>query len=369
MIFGWRAKAARGLPDEGNFVGDLFGEYNAQGDPVQPRWRAGQLWPGLAACATAGAAAAWLADHYAFPVILLGLLIGAALNFVGDDPRVQPGLNFVSRFGLQVAIVLLGFNVSIAQVTALGIAPFVSLIGIMTAAIVAALVVARLLRQPVEAGLLAGGATAICGASAAFALYALMDRKRVGEAHFAVTLAGISLASAIAMSAYPIIGREIGLDDRAAGFLIGATVHDVAQAIGGGYAFSDEAGRYATVVKLTRVALLGPIVLLVGMLLKMRRVRAGEGEGQGAARFALPRFLLLFAAVAVANSFLAVPDGLRDGALTVSKLLLLLAVTATAMRTKLNMIGEVGPKGIAPVLAATLASLIVGLGLTLLQMP
>lgn len=350
------------MPDTASFLGDLFGEYNEAGEPVRPRFQLAQLWPGLAACATAAAAAAWLADHYGFPVILLGLLIGASLNFFGDDARVLPGLNFVSRYGLQTAIVLLGFNVSIAQVTALGIAPFASLIVIMVAAMLAALVAARALRQPLEVGLLAGGATAICGASAAFALYALMDRKRVGEAHFAVTLAGISLASAIAMSIYPIIGREMGLGDSQAGFLIGATVHDVAQAIGGGYAFSDDAGRYATIVKLTRVALLGPVVLAVGLWLRMRK-----GGAAGGPRYLPPWFLALFAVVAVAGSFLAVPIPVRDSALTVSKILLLLAVTATAMRTRLNMIGEVGMKGIAPVLAATLASLGAGLALTLLQ--
>lgn len=345
------------------YAGDLFGEFRLSSETGEQRRLFPLLFPGIAACVTAAAAAAWLAEHYEFPVILLGLLIGALLNFLGDDRKVQPGLNFSARQPLKLAIVLLGFQVSVDQVLALGALPFFELIAIMAASIMAAVLTSRLLKQPLEVGLLAGCATAICGLSAAVALFAPMDRKRVSDAHFAVTLAGISLASAVAMSVYPVIGRELGLGDREAGFLIGATIHDVAQAIGGGYAFSDEAGRYATIVKLTRVALLGPAVLLVGLLLKGRNGSSDKGP-----RYALPGFLLAFVVVAVLGSWLPVPDDLRSGALTASKALLVISVTATAMRTRLNMLGQIGFGGVAPVLAATLASLSVGLALTLLQM-
>lgn len=334
------------------FAGDLYGEF--QFGPTEDndsRYRITRLFPGIAACATAAAAAAWLADHYAFPVILLGLLIGASLNFIGEDTKVQHGLNFCSRYPLQLAIMLLGFQVSVQQVLSLGAVPFVALLVIMLAAILAAIVASHLLKQPLEMGLLAGCATAICGASAAFALYALMDRKRISEAHLAVTIAGISVASAAAMSVYPVLGHELGLSSRQAGFMIGASIHDVAQAIGGGYAFSDEAGRYATIIKLTRVALLGPAVVLVGWILERR-----NGAAAGKSRYPVPLFLIAFAAVAVASSWIAVPDAARSAALSASKVLLLIAVTATAMRARLNLLARVGLGGVAPVIAATLAS-------------
>lgn len=334
------------------FAGDLFGEF--QLTPAESGWRhqhIAKLFPGLAACSTAAAAAAWLADHYGFPVILLGLLIGAALNFLGDDRKVLPGLNFSSRYPLQLAIILLGFQVSVDQVLSLGAMPFMVLIVVMLASILAATIASRLLRQPLEMGLLAGCATAICGASAAFALFVLMDRKRISEAHFAVTIAGISIASAAAMSIYPVLGHELGLSDRDAGFLIGASIHDVAQAIGGGYAFSDEAGRYATIIKLTRVALLGPAVLLVGWILKR-----GNDQASRSARYSVPLFLVAFVAVAIAGSWIPVPEAARSAALSTSKVLLLIAVTATAMRTRLNLLTQVGLGGVAPVIAATIAS-------------
>lgn len=339
------------------FAGDLFCEFQLTPlESGQRRRGLTHLFPGLSACLTAAAAAAWLADHYGFPVILLGLLIGASLNFMGDDGKAMPGLNFGSRYPLQLAIVLLGFQVSVQHVLSLGAIPFMALILVMLAAVLAAVIMSRFLRQPFEMGLLAGCATAICGASAALALFALMDRKRISDAHFAVTIAGISVASAAAMSIYPVLGHELGLGDREAGFLIGASIHDVAQAIGGGYAFSDAAGRYATIIKLTRVALLGPVVLLVGWILRRR-----DHQPSQSSRYAVPLFLLAFVAVAVAGSWLPVPDGVRSAALSTSKALLLIAVTATAMRTRLHLLSQVGLSGLAPVIAATVASFVTAL--------
>lgn len=346
-----RQSHANIVSDHAVYAGDLFGEFLFPADPETPKTRAVALFPGIVACGTGAAAAAWLAEHYGFPVILLGLLIGSSLNFLGEDPKVLPGLNFCSRYPLQLAIVLLGFQVSIVQVMSLGAWPFVALLLTMLAATSAGVIAAKLLRQPLELGILAGCATAICGGSAAFALYALMDRQRIGEAQFAVTMAGIAIASATAMSVYPMLAHELALNDAQAGFLIGASIHDVAQAIGGGYAVSNVAGQYATLIKLTRVALLGPSVMLVGWLL----ARRGLGREKGS-RYAIPMFLLGFVAIAAVSSAIVVPESAKAAALAGSKLLLLVAVTATAMRTRLDLLVQVGFGGIGPVVAATVAS-------------
>lgn len=240
------------------YGGDLFGELHLSG-AEPPKDDTGSkrltLLPGLAICGVAAAAAAWLADHYDFPIILLGLLIGLSLNFVAHDARTHAGLDFASRTGLRWGIVILGLQVTGTQIVALGAAPFGALLIVMAMTILAGLLGARIAGQGRYSGLLAGGSTAICGASAALALYGVIGRDRLSQAQFALTLVGISLASAIAMSLYPVLASMLHLTDRQAGFLIGASIHDVAQAIGGGYAFSDAAGSYATIVKLARVAL------------------------------------------------------------------------------------------------------------------
>lgn len=335
-------------------AGDLFGELHLSEIAPAVEETRDPLWPGLAVCATASLAAAWLSEHYGFPIILLGLLVGLALSFLGHEPRMQRGLDYASRTFLRIGIVVLGFQVTFAQIGALGVVPFAALLVVMAAAFAAGLGAARLLGQGGPAGILAGGATAICGASAALALYGVIGKARLSQAQFALTLVGVSLASALAMSVYPMIAAELGLSDRQAGFLIGASIHDVAQAIGGGYAFSDAAGSHATIVKLARVALLAPLVALVSLAI-------GPAESAGAGqpvwrRLALPWFIVAFLAVLTLNSLIAVPVAMSGALLSLSKGLLLLAVTATAMRSRLELLLEAGWRAIVPTLAATLAS-------------
>ncbi len=341
-------------------AGDLFGELYLSEDTAAPATRRAirEYVPGLMLCATASLAAAWLASQYGFPIILLGLLIGLALSFVSEVEVTAPGLDFAAKRFLQVGIVLLGLQVTFAQVMALGWIAFGGLLIVMLGAFGAALIAARFSGQSQEAGILAGGATAICGASAALALYGVIGKDRLDQARFSVTLVGVAVASAIAMSAYPALAGLAEFSDRQAGFLIGASVHDAGQAIGGAFAYSDAAGRDGTVVKLARVAMLGPIVALVAMWL-------GGAGGKGIAsrgRAFLPWFIVGFLILLILNSVISVPGEIREGALDASKALLLLAVTATAMRSRLSDLLDAGWATLVPVIAASLASFVIAFG-------
>lgn len=338
------------------YAGDLYGELALLAEP--PRRARLALVPGLVAGVVVSLAAGFVSSTYGAPLILIGLLLGLAMSFIGQVERTHAGLDFCSRAVLRAGIVLLGLQVTFGQIAELGAVPFAALLGVMAAALAGGLLFARLAGQSVESGLLAGGATAICGASAALALYGLLGR-RIGEAQFAATLVGISLASAAALTAYPLLAQWFELTDRQAGFLTGAAIHDVAQAIGGGYAVSDPAGAYATIVKLARVALLGPLVAVVGFVI----ARRARGEPGDRPRVGLPAFIVLFIAVMALNSVLPVPAAARDAGLQAAKAMLLLAVTATAMRTRLDLLLESGWRCVVPVFGATLASLAAALTL------
>ena len=347
----------QGRGDHGQYAGDLYGELLLGDDSARQPDRKPKLplLPGLAICAIAGIAAVWLSDNYGIPIILTGLLIGLALNFVAADPRTHPGLDFASRIFLQTGIVILGMQVTFTRIGAIGPAPFLALLAVMALALGCGILGSRLAKQPMATGLLAGGATAICGASAALALYGVLGRDRLSQSQFTLTLVGITFASAIAMFFYPVIAQQIGLDDRQAGFLIGASIHDVAQAIGGGYAYSDEASSYATIVKLARVAMLAPFVALVAIILAQR----GKVTQQGPIwrKFALPWFIAAFLIVVTVNSLVTVPADITKTGLAASKILLLLAVTAMAMRSRLDLLMQMGRRALMPVVCATLASL------------
>lgn len=346
------------------FSGDLFGELGLVEETPErrrPRIALGRYIPGLALCGTIAIAATWLSEHYGPPAILMALLMGLALNFAALDSRTHTGLDLVARLGLRIGIVLIGFQVTAAQIVAIGLVPFLALLGIMAAAFAGGMAGARLSGQSRYAGILAGGATSICGASAALALYGVIGRDRLTQAQFALTLVGIAMASALAMTAYPVLAAQLGFDDRAAGFLIGASVHDVAQAIGGGYSYSDAAGVEATIVKLARVALLAPAVLVVSLWIGQRP----QVEEQSLIRrLAPPWFITGFVALLVINSLIAVPQPLAGSASMTAKALLVLAVTATALRSRTDLIVQLGWRAFMPVLSATLASFLVAVTLT-----
>lgn len=344
-------------PQSLDCAGDLFGELHLADSNLQAQGADRPLLPGLLICGTAAIAAAWLAEHYGFPLILMGLMLGMMLSFAGREPIAQRGLDFASRVFLQTGIVVLGVQVTAMQIVALGVLPFLALGFVMSMALAGGLVGARVSGQSRYAGVLAGGATAICGASAALAIYSIIGKRRLNQTDFTLTLVGVSLASAVAMSIYPPLAVELGMSDRQAGFIIGASVHDVAQAIGGGYAFSDAAGAHATIVKLARVAMLAPLVALLSLVI-------GRADGKGPAfgsrwrRVAIPWFITGFLTTVALNSIMSLPSEMTAALLTVSKSLLLVAVTATAMRTRLDLLRHAGWRRTVPVLSSTISAFV-----------
>ncbi len=341
---------------------DLYGEMQLEtAPPAKRRWR--DYLPGALVTAIAALAAAWLADHYAAPLVLLGLLIGLAMSFLSQDKRTHAGLDLMSQTALRIGIVLVGARITAEQLAELGPLPFALLIVIMLAVILITVASASLFRQDRHAALLAGGATAICGASAALALYSLIGDKRVDQARFTLTLVGITVASALAMTLYPVLATELHLSDTQAGFLIGASIHDVAQAIGGGFSFSPQAGEVATIVKLTRVALLAPMLMLVGLWLAR-----GDGDGDATEKrripLRLPWFILGFLGLAALNSLVALPRPAVDAANMAAQALLLLAIVATAMKARLHLLLDQGWRSFAPIIVATLTSFLLSLAAT-----
>ncbi len=335
---------------------DLYGEMQLEAAPPAKR-RLRDYLPGAFITAIAALAAAWLADHYAAPLVLMGLLIGLAMSFLSQDKRTHAGLDLMSQTALRIGIVFVGARITAGQLAELGPLPFALLVLIMLAVIIATVASARLFGQDRHSALLAGGATAICGASAALALYSLIGDKRVDQARFTLTLVGITVASALAMTLYPILAAELGLSDQQAGFLIGASIHDVAQAIGGGFSFSAPAGEVATIVKLTRVALLAPMLMLVGLWL----ARSGEADARTRIPLRLPWFILGFLAVAAINSLVAIPKPVQSAANTAAQALLLLAIVATAMKARLHLLLDQGWRSFAPIVVATLTSFLLSL--------
>ena len=149
------------------------------------------------------------------------------------------------------------------------------------------------------------------------------------------------------MVVYPIIAHRLGLDSTQAGFMLGASIHDVAQSLGAGYSFSPAAGQTAAIVKLTRVALLAPAMAVVSLFFPTEGRRAGGGV--------LPWFVIGFFVLAAVNSTGIVPAVVSAGAQRLATGLLACAVTATGIRSPMQSLLHHGPR---PLLAIALATIV-----------
>ena len=311
--------------------------------------------PGLLASLIIAAAAAFLADHYGGPVMLFALLLGMAMNFLSDVERCRPGIQFASKTILRLGVAMLGFRITLQQIAALGWKPVALVVALVTLTILASIWLARRMGFEGRFGLLTGGATAICGASAAAAISAALPPDPQKERNTLFTIIGVSTLSTLAMIIYPVLIQLLRLDDVHYGMFIGATVHDVAQVVGAGYAISPEAGDTATVVKLMRVAMLLPVIVATTMVIR------AKGAGDGERPPILPWFLAVFLALVALNSLLPVPASVQDAGGTASRWCLVTAIAALGIRTQFREMLDIGWKPVALMIAETLV--IAGLAL------
>jgi uncharacterized integral membrane protein (TIGR00698 family) len=325
-------------------------------DQPQRSWRdwrddAAAAVPGFLIALTVAAAANFVALAYGGPVMLLALLIGMALNFLSAEERALPGLRFATKPVLQVGVALLGLRIAFGDITALGTETLLLVIVGVIATVAAGIVLARMFGRTGTFGLLAGGATAICGASAALAISSALPPTRERDRETAFVIVIVTTLSTLAMVVYPVLAHLLGFDDRATGIMLGATIHDVAQVVGAGYAVSGEAGDAATIVKLFRVVLLLPMVLCIALLYRP------PGERLGAARLPVPLFAVAFAVLVAVHSFQLLPASVERPLAEIARWCLLTAVAAIGIRTSIPDMLKMGGSAIAVPAGATLVLL------------
>jgi len=319
------------------------------------------LFPGVLACAVVAAASTFLSEHYGAPVMLFALLLGMAMNFLSGEGPCAAGIAFTGRTVLRLGVALLGLRITAGQVAELGWQPVAIVVLTVALTIGVSMLLARWMGFQSLFGLLSGGATAICGASAALALAAALPNHPLKERATLFTVIGVSVLSTVTMIVYPMIAHAIGLDPRLAGIFLGATIHDVAQVVGAGYGMSQQTGDVATVVKLMRVAMLLPVIAFAVVFVRARASNAGEAAGPRPPL--LPSFAVAFAVLVAINSTGWLPGIVAKAGSEFSRWCLVAAIAGIGMKTQLKELTTVGLKPIVLMLAETvfLAALTLGL--------
>ncbi|MDP3961455.1 MAG: putative sulfate exporter family transporter [Pseudorhodobacter sp.] len=299
---------------------------------------------GIALATTIALAASFLAEHYGAPAMLFALLIGMAFNFLADGPQAATGISFCSRTLLRCGVALLGLRLTFADVSQLGVAPIIGVAGMLVLTLIGGVIFARLVGRSTAFGLLTSGSVAICGASAAMAIAAVLPKKFLKEEDVLLTVVGVTAMSTVAMIVYPMLFRFLGLADVESGYMIGATIHDVAQVVGAGYSVSDTAGDIATFTKLLRVALLPVVLLAVAVIF-----RNDVGGTMG-----LPWFVVAFIILMVVRNFVPLPEFLLNFVNDTSRFFLVVAISALGVKTSLEKLFAPGVKGLMLIAVDTL---------------
>ncbi len=316
------------------------------GTLVRRREQATTLAPGILMAVTIAAAAQFISEHYGAPAMLFALLLGMAFNFLAMEGKCVAGVQFTASRLLKIGVAFLGVRVTFDQISSLGPALLAIIPALIVLTIGAGLVFSKILKRSFHFGLLTGGAVAICGASAALALSSVLPKNDRLQRDTLFTVVAVTSLSTIAMIIYPVLFASLGFSDTQIGVLIGATIHDVAQVVGAGYAVSEEAGDTATYVKLLRVACLPFVILALAFMLR--------NNNSGDAKTPFPWFAVAFAAILIVNSLGFIPGFAANAMDWSSRWLLLAAIAALGMKTSLKEMFDLGALHIGVVVAETI---------------
>lgn len=308
------------------------------------------IFPGITVTVITGLAALFLSEHYTAPAMLFALLLGIAVSFLYQDKQCMPGIDFCATHLLRIGVALLGLRIALDDLFSLGWQTIVLLAIAIATTIVIGLVLSRLMKLELSLGALTGGSVAICGASAAMAITAILPNHPNKERNTLLTVIGVTGMSTLAMVIYPIIATKLQLTQQQAGLFLGGTIHDVAQVVGAGFSISDETGDLSTLVKLVRVSMLMPVVFIMMLLIK----HYSDNPKQSEKVSTFPAFLLAFIALLLINSLFDIPQSITDTSTYISRFALITAIAAIGMKSNLAQLKTLGMKPIMLILAETI---------------
>lgn len=276
--------------------------------------------------------------------IVLGMIYANTLRQHLPEEWV-PGIQFCSKRLLRLGIILYGFRLTFADVMEVGLAGIVIDAVIVVSVIVLGIGIGRLLKMDSETALLTSTGSAICGAAAVLGAEATINTKPYKTA---VAVATVVIFGTVSMFIYPVVYAS-GVTELSAlqmGIFSGSTLHEVAHAAGAGAAMGPEVANVAVIVKMIRVMMLVPVLLVFAWWMAMKRVNVLEANG-GKGKIAVPWFAVMFLVVIGFNSFNLLPSGLVACLNWVSTFLLTMAMTALGAGTTIESLRRAGAKPFA----------------------
>jgi uncharacterized integral membrane protein (TIGR00698 family) len=259
-------------------------------------------------------------------------------NIVGTPAIAKAGVTFSLRRVLRFAIILLGLQLTAAQVAEVGATGVAIIVTTLVSTFVFTKWLGRLIGVDRQLAELIAAGTSICGASAVIATNTVTDAP---DEDVAYAVACVTVFGSVAMFVYPLLPGVLHLSQTGYGLWAGASIHEIAQVVAAAYQDGSRAGDFATIAKLSRVMMLAPVVITLGLIAR----RGGAGSPSNGKRVPLPWFVLGFIALVGLNSVVVVPPHLKAAIVLATTFLLSLALAAMGLETD---IAKLRMKGLRP---------------------
>jgi len=320
--------------------------------------------PGVAMAVVIAAAAKFLESLLPIHIIgaaVIAMFIGMGINALWQPTRTfKPGLTFTSKKLLKFAIILLGASLSIGVILNVGKMSLMVMIFTLATCFGGGYFIGKALGLNWKLSNLISAGTGICGGSAIAAIAPTIDAK---DTDIAYAMSATFLFDMAMIVLFPIMGRAMGLTDMAYGLWAGTAVNDTSSVVAASFAFSEAAGDFATMVKLTRTLSIIPTVLIfafINVRLKRREALAAGNSADIKANVSVkklfPWFILGFLAMSALKSVGLIPDSVSAVLKDVSKFLMVAALAAIGLNTSFK---EMSKSGIAPMLHGFIISALV----------
>ena len=266
---------------------------------------------------------------------IISLFLGTIINSFFHPKWIKPALKFTSKKVLKAAIVLLGASLSVSTILSVGKMTFFVMIFTFAMCFGGGYFVRKLFGLNWKLGNLISAGTGICGGSAVAAIAPVIE---ADDKDIAFAMSSTFLFDMVMVALYPLMGKALGMSDIAYGIWAGTSVNDTASVVASGYAFSEAAGDFATMVKLTRTIAIIPTVLVfayIGTRIKQKEMKAASGGQKVNLMKIIPWFIGGFLALALLNSLGVIPAEISNLLKSASKFLMVSALAAIGLSTSL----------------------------------
>ena len=267
--------------------------------------------------------------------IILGLIIG---NIFKLNRRFEPGVKFSEKNILAYAIMLIGLNLNFNILTKLGYQSIAIIIFMVFTIILISLFVGKLVGISKSFSLLIGVGSAICGSSAIAAVAPMVTKQ---EEEVGISISVVNLLGILGIFFMPILALTLKFNDSLSGLMIGGTLQAVGHVVAAAFSLNDLVGEFATVVKMGRILMLGPVILLFGFFM-----RSGD-TNRRSGKFILPNYLIGFIILSIVGTAQILPMELAGFLKLISKILLSTAMAAIGLKIRLESLFRQGPQALA----------------------